>query len=405
LLCGRRWGKNYISDRTAIKRIYQDLANGKGNKNANAQKRIPRLLYWFVAPDYSMTKIMRNEIFNFFAEANAMDLIQIDLTLSKNQLWLYPDILIEFKSADNPQKLVGVGVDGLRCTEVARMKSEVWNDNLRPCLADKQGWAIFDTTPLGRNWFVRDLYEPALTSPDWQVVTGHTVENTMVAGLAKEVELARKTMPDKYFRRNYEASLDAFFGQVYEDFKPSEHIKDFDFNREDYKTIRVGVDWGYAHNGAMIVVGYKLDGSIDIIDEVAEPRLLVYHDNADCWVNRAKNIMSDYGAVSFFCGVDQPESIDLLRLNNIDALPCENDVKQGIFTVASLFHIPEDGKPIIRINSRCKKLINGLLSYKYKELKDGVDSEEVEKMNDDEVDALRYCIYSNRHLLEYLTKL
>jgi hypothetical protein len=403
ILAGRRGGKNWIADRLAIKRIYQDLANNKGNKYSSLDKRVPRLHYWYVAPTYEMTRIFQKEIFTFLAENNAMALVQKDLTNSKSQLWLYPEILIEFKSADNPQRLVGSGLNGIRITETARLKPNVWNDNLRPTLSDKQGWAILDTTPLGYNWYAKEIREVAMQSADWACYHWNTCDNDKVQGLIDEVNQAKLNMPEKYFKRNYEASLDAFFGQVYEEFTKNVHIQDFDFNPDDYDYIRVGVDWGYAHNGAMVVGGFRKDGSIDIIDEIAEPRLLVYHETGDCWAKRGRQLVERYQVDSFYCGVDQPESIELLTLSGLDALPADNDVKQGIFTVSNLLHIDNNGKSLMRINPRCEKLIKGLSSYKYKPMKDGQDSEEVEKMADDEVDSLRYLLYSNKHLLPTLT--
>ncbi len=33
------------------------------------------------------------------------------------------------------------------------MKPEAWNQALQPALADRKGWALFISTPAGRNWF------------------------------------------------------------------------------------------------------------------------------------------------------------------------------------------------------------------------------------------------------------
>jgi hypothetical protein len=399
LLAGRRGGKNWIADRLAIKRIYQDLANGNGNKYHSFDRRLPSLHYWYVAPTYPMTKIFQKEIFTFLAENNAMALVQKDLTLSKNQLWLYPDILIEFKSADNPERLVGTGLNGIRITETARLKPTVWNDNLRPTLADKQGWAILDTTPLGYNWYAKEIREPALKDLEWDCFHWNTVDNTKVVGLADEVAKARESMPNKYFTRNYEASLDAFFGQVYEEFDREIHVADFDYEPNQYEVVTAGVDWGYAHNGSITVCGFRLDGGVDVLACESHSRLLVDPE----WSNIAKELQAKYNIDAFYCGVDQPESIQIFKNNDIYAMQADNSVANGIFLVSSLLHIDSKNQALLRINSSCDNLIKGMTTYRYKPQKDGIDSDVVEKMNDDEVDSLRYCIASSKFYLKHLT--
>jgi predicted phage terminase large subunit-like protein len=51
--------------------------------------------------------------------------------------------------------------------EAAFMRKTVWTQSIRPMLSDKQGWAIFPTTPNGFNWF-KDLCDTNATSPGWR---------------------------------------------------------------------------------------------------------------------------------------------------------------------------------------------------------------------------------------------
>ena len=54
--------------------------------------------------------------------------------------------------ADDPDALRGVGLDGVVLDEAAFMKEEAWVNGIRPALSDRQGWAMFLTTPCGMNW-------------------------------------------------------------------------------------------------------------------------------------------------------------------------------------------------------------------------------------------------------------
>jgi hypothetical protein len=58
---------------------------------------------------------------------------------SKLRLWPYGNILIEFKSAERPERLVARGLDGAWFDEAARCPQVAWA-NLRARLADRQGW-------------------------------------------------------------------------------------------------------------------------------------------------------------------------------------------------------------------------------------------------------------------------
>ena len=67
---------------------------------------------------------------------------------------------ITVKSADDPDSLRGVGLDGLVFDEAAFARREAWVNGLRPALADRQGWAVFLSTPCGQNW-LHDLFVAA----------------------------------------------------------------------------------------------------------------------------------------------------------------------------------------------------------------------------------------------------
>lgn len=56
---------------------------------------------------------------------------------------------ITMKSADRPESLVGDGIDCLIIEEAAKIRKIVWEQYLRPTLSDREGWALFTTTPEG----------------------------------------------------------------------------------------------------------------------------------------------------------------------------------------------------------------------------------------------------------------
>lgn len=403
LLCGRRGGKDWIAARKAIKNCYKDLKDGKGDKGWNMDYDLPRLLYWAVAPTYRIGKVQRKEILRFALKNNLL----IKEERGAGRIWLRGGILWEFKSAEKPETLVAEGLNGLYVTETARLKRATWNDNLRPTLSDQRGWAIFATTPLGNNWYIQDIRKVAedTNNKEWEAYYWPTSDNIKCPGLAEEVELARKTMPVKYFARNYLASIDAFQGQVYEEFTSKVHIVDKLPDRSKFKFIFGGIDWGYTHKGVILICGLTFDDNIYILEEVAQNRTTVTSrdDSQQTWVKIALRLQTKYSVELFFAGPDEPEHIEEMRREGVRIVAANNAVGAGIQCVSVLHHVDNNNQTRLKIHRDCTELIMNFQSYKWKEQKDGEESEQPEKVNDDAADALRYAVYTayKRRWFEY----
>jgi len=73
---------------------------------------------------------------------------------------------IYIMGADHPDALRGSYWDGVILDEYAQIKPELWNEVIRPALADRDGWAVFIGTPKGQNAFY-EMYQRAQREPDW----------------------------------------------------------------------------------------------------------------------------------------------------------------------------------------------------------------------------------------------
>lgn len=111
---------------------------------------------------------------------------------------------VQVKSADNPDSLRGVGLDGVVIDEAAYIKQEAWTAALRPALSDRQGWALFISTPNGFNWFHR-LWEMATALPGWARWQFPSWDNPHLD--PGEIEQARGELGDFYFRQEYGAEF------------------------------------------------------------------------------------------------------------------------------------------------------------------------------------------------------
>lgn len=115
---------------------------------------------------------------------------------------------IYLKGSDRPDTLRGVGLAYVVLDEYADMKSTVWEQILRPALADVQGGALFIGTPKGRNHFY-ELHKFAESGKDNQWAAFHytSYDNPMIPN--SEIEAAKTSMSSFAFRQEFLSSFEA----------------------------------------------------------------------------------------------------------------------------------------------------------------------------------------------------
>lgn len=123
---------------------------------------------------------------------------------------------IYLKGSDRPDTLRGVGLFFAVIDEYADMKPFVWEQIIRPALADVKGSALFIGTPKGRNHFF-DLYEYADSGedPDWEAFHFTSYDNPFLD--PAEIEAAKKSMSSFAFRQEFMSSFEAAASDI---FKP-----------------------------------------------------------------------------------------------------------------------------------------------------------------------------------------
>jgi len=130
---------------------------------------------------------------------------------------------IRLYGADNADRLRGLYFDGVVLDEYAQMHPRVWSEVVRPALADRQGWALFIGTPMGRNGFC-DLFEGArdgfsredgvrARDPDWAGFMFKASETGIIP--LSELEAARRAMTPDQYAQEFECSFDAAIPGAY----------------------------------------------------------------------------------------------------------------------------------------------------------------------------------------------
>lgn len=187
--CGRRWGKTFM----AMGAVLYMLMEG-WNKTGRKQRG------WVVAPTFPLVR----------EDWLTAEIIFKDLITSKNQTEMRMHFgdraVLEFKSAEREDEgLRGAGLDCGIIDESSRVSKKSWEQGIRPALADKQGRAIFISTPKGRNWFF-DLYQQGLEEnreiKSWKFPT-----YTNPYFPKNEWEVIEKTTPEMILKQEYLADF------------------------------------------------------------------------------------------------------------------------------------------------------------------------------------------------------
>lgn len=123
---------------------------------------------------------------------------------------------IALKGADRPETMRGVSLKFLVLDEYADMKPTVFEQILRPALADQKGNCLFIGTPMGRNHFY-DLYTYAANEDDPTYKAWHftSYDNPLLD--PAEIDVAKKSMSSYAFRQEFMASFEALGSEIFKE--------------------------------------------------------------------------------------------------------------------------------------------------------------------------------------------
>jgi len=158
---------------------------------------------WWVAPTFAIARVgwraLENAAYSFPEE------IRPKVSLANMEVLFPNGGSIACKSADNPQRLRGEGLDFLVMDEAAFIKPDVWQEVLRPTLTERKGSALFISTPMGMdNWFY-DLWETAEKGANWERFRFSTYDNPMIDD--SEIDSAKDEVGSIVFAQEYLAEF------------------------------------------------------------------------------------------------------------------------------------------------------------------------------------------------------
>jgi predicted phage terminase large subunit-like protein len=167
---------------------------------------------WWVSPTYRMAQVGWRQLAGMGQQLGHL----AEVRRGDQEIVLRGGGSVVVRSADDPSRLRGEGLDLVVVDEAAHMRNlrDIWEQALRPALADRQGRALFISTPAGINYF-HELYQAGIESDtrDWCSFHFASWENPHLD--PAEVEAMRAQMPALVFRQEIEAEFVQLEGAMF----------------------------------------------------------------------------------------------------------------------------------------------------------------------------------------------
>ncbi len=185
------------------------------------EKPNPRLAY--IAPTYGQAKrIAWDYLLEYTRPLGAIaNIAELRVDFWGRRISLY--------GSDNPDSLRGQYFDGVCLDEVGDQNPKIWNEIIRPALADRLGWALFIGTPKGNNHF-HDLAERAKTEADWSFLEFKASQTKIIP--EQELKAALREMGQDKYDQEFECSFKAavegsYYGSIINDLEANGRIAEF----------------------------------------------------------------------------------------------------------------------------------------------------------------------------------
>ncbi|GAA2648514.1 terminase large subunit domain-containing protein [Paractinoplanes durhamensis] len=334
--------------------------------------------------------------------------------------------VVEAKSAKYPETLVGEGLSGVVLAEAAKLKRSVWDRFVRPTLADFGGWAVFTSTPEGRNWFY-DLWAAGQdpTRPEWASwrapawVNPHVYRSptdpTALATLAElrdagqlpyprhltdkvnpEVLEMFLSMSAEAFDQEIAAQFNTYVGRVFKGFNEEVHVTNQDFIPGWYTY--AAADFGFTNPFVWLVL--QVDPHRERVHIVRE-----YYETGRTTEEAAVEIeargLTPPGLLGFFPDPAEPdraaELVQRLRLRRFSpgSLTIADRIEWIRRKLGAQFPLEHARtSPGLTINRRCLNTIREFNAYRYPDTatsaadRGRAPSENPKKVDDHTIEAL-----------------
>lgn len=390
LCCGRRWGKTTFGANEMTAAICDPTVEG---------------YYWIVGPNY-----VQGEKEFRIVYANIMRKLKLSKDVKKQynipqgmmRIEMPWGTILEVKSAERQESLLGEGLSGVIMAEAARHTSDTWEQYIRPALSDKQGWAIFTSTPRGYNWFqglwmlgqfpeANPLYE-SWRLPSWANPLAYPGGQ-----FDPEIIDMKKRMSEQRFAQEIGAEFTAFAGKIYTEFDPKVHVKSIDYNPawQNFWAF----DYGWNNPFVCLDIMVDPDDNIYVWREFQKSHSSSF-DHGHYLRHERENPEGFHvdGMFGDPRGGDSRYTLELVLGPIWSDEPRDTDGDRttwqiGVDYLKQQLKIQDDGKPKLYMDESCVDLIRQMDQLRAHDVKEGINAKEGQHKYDDHgPDALRYFI-------------
>lgn len=400
---GRRFGKSQLGGHELAPEALLTYTMADDLRAARQRRE-----FWIVGPEYSDAE---KEFRVIWEDLRRLE-VPLDKPGSYNNPWggemsiscFNGAFQVHAKSAKYPGTLVGEGLSGVILAEAAKLKPVVWHKFIRPTLADFRGWALFTTTPEGKNWLYElwqrgqdpnDVAWASWRMPSWvnryvyplganrdgmkmlrdaisDRLNGLTPEIEEASRVDPEIIDMMKDMTEDRFAQEIEAKFTEFVGRVFKAWDEEAHVRDLDYDPK--LPVYLATDYGYTNPFVALAI------QVDVFDNVyvlAEYRR-VRRDITEI----AEDLKTEHGGLFAQAKYNYPDPAspgDSAVLEK--ELKCKTMGNTGGELAWRLNLIrealklkPESGpwedrKPSLYVDRRCSGLIYEMGEYKYPDTK------------------------------------
>lgn len=350
----------------------------------------PAICY-YILPTYSQAKKVIWDALTIDGK-RILDYIPKEIIESKQaqemKIKLINGSLLQLVGSDNIDSIVGTNPSIIVFSEYAIQSPQAW-DYLRPILKVNGGYAIFVSTPRGKNHFY-DLVQMAKNNKDWfcQILS---IDDTHVLSDQDMQEEKDSGMSEEMIQQEYYCSFSrgvdgTYYGRLLDKAQNESRICNVSY--EPRSPVHTAWDLGFG-DSTSIIFWQEIGGEVRIIDayesqgegiahyaKVLQSKPYVYgthylpHDAASGSIQTGRTVQ------------------DMLYEQGIKStvLPREHDISVGIEAVRALLNI------CFIDQTNCKHLIKCLESYhkKYNDKQNCYSESPVHDFSSHMADAMRY---------------
>ncbi|MAS34872.1 MAG: hypothetical protein CL610_12750 [Anaerolineaceae bacterium] len=227
--CGRRFGKTEVGKLLVVTRF---LTGGR---------------CWWLVPTYQTAGQVWRDV-----KAACSHLGGLRVNEAERRMDLANGGMLAIRSTFYADNLRGAGLDLAVLDEAAFMAPTVWPEVVRPMLLEREGSALFLSSPNGRNWFW-EVYQQGLDTANrqWRSFRFSSYDNPLIA--QSELEDIHQMTPERVWRAEYLAEFVDDEGQVFRGIREAATAA-LDATPVQGRQYVAGLDWGRQNDYTVIAI-------------------------------------------------------------------------------------------------------------------------------------------------------